>query len=906
MTMSILGNEMPRAWVPGDDITTHPLWGEQVQLEREMMRKGADAVRNRVIKATEKERLGTLSPVRKLSTDWVPKVADALKAWLSSVEKSRGPTPIAYPFIKEMDKHVAALIGCRVILNYIGSGKANLQSVCMEIGRTVEHEQQVRLWESKAPEAFYSLQKDQEFRGTTSGHRALVNINVFNSLLKDPNSVFSENNVSWSKWSREAIFRVGWAIMEAIVTATGWFDVAPGHTDDPRPGKTPLLEVRFKAGLQEWFRQQVDHLEANSPQHWPTVVPPKRWQGTRDGGYYTPYARPPRLIRFKASQEHQRERAADEYEALDMPTVYSAINVLQETPWKVNQPVLEAANALWYGEKYAFKSMPEQTERELPPRTPRMVEQREREDAARKAKLPLPKPDEKTREEIDDWKREASQVYAFNNQAVGRTRATDGVLELANDFAHREHFFFPHMLDFRGRCYPIPSRLQPQGDDLPRGLLTFGTSVPVSSANDGDEWLAIHTANVWGQDKKPMAERIQWTRANSDMLCTVAGDALGINDSAGRDWLKESTDKPFQALAAAIEWTSFLQQGDGFMSSLPCMVDGTCNGLQHLSALSRDEDAGWMVNLTPAETQQDIYKFVAEDLQAILEDAVRMGGQAGDVARWWLDLCGWNLPRSLTKRQVMVLPYGGTKEAFFGYVREWLQTYAPMTLFERGPTAKEDLKARVVYMASRMWEVVNRRLRKALGVMKWLQDCAKQAALMDQPIYWVTPSGMVVRHFYGVSRDQRVKSYLDGTEVKLTFRERTNKLSVKEQLQGISPNYIHSLDASCLHLTTEACQREGIGSFASVHDAYGTHAGNMTPMSRILRQSFVDVHSHDLLGAFRESCIDVMEAVYVDTRRIDPMEARCLASDELDKTAGRIELGSLEIQEVINSPYFFA
>jgi hypothetical protein len=68
----------------------------------------------------------------------------------------------------------------------------------------------------------------------------------------------------------------------------------------------------------------------------------------------------------------------------------------------------------------------------------------------------------------------------------------------------------------------------------------------------------------------------------------------------------------------------------------------------------------------------------------------------------------------------------------------------------------------------------------------------------------------------------------------------------------------------------------------------------------------VDVHSHDLLGAFRESCIDVMEAVYVDTRRIDPMEARCLASDELDKTAGRIELGSLEIQEVINSPYFFA
>lgn len=49
-------------------------------------------------------------------------------------------------------------------------------------------------------------------------------------------------------------------------------------------------------------------------------------------------------------------------------------------------------------------------------------------------------------------------------------------------------------------------------------------------------------------------------------------------------------DDPWQFLAACIEFTNALRSGDpeNYISHLPIHQDGTCNGLQHYSALGRD------------------------------------------------------------------------------------------------------------------------------------------------------------------------------------------------------------------------------------------------------------------------------------------------------------------------------
>ncbi len=62
-------------------------------------------------------------------------------------------------------------------------------------------------------------------------------------------------------------------------------------------------------------------------------------------------------------------------------------------------------------------------------------------------------------------------------------------------------------------------------------------------------------------------------------------------------------------------------------------------------------------------------------------------------------------------------------------------------------------------------------------------------------------------------------------------------------------------------------------------------------------------HEHDLLGSFRESCKEVMVGPLVLKSGIDPMDAEARAEKALPPV---LEMGGLELSEVLRSPYFFA
>ena len=54
-------------------------------------------------------------------------------------------------------------------------------------------------------------------------------------------------------------------------------------------------------------------------------------------------------------------------------------------------------------------------------------------------------------------------------------------------------------MDFRGRLYPIPVLLQPQGSDLAKGLLRFARGKPADEKSI--KCLEIHGANMYGYKK---------------------------------------------------------------------------------------------------------------------------------------------------------------------------------------------------------------------------------------------------------------------------------------------------------------------------------------------------------------------------------------------------------------------
>lgn len=865
----------------------HPLWATQVALERGMLREGAARVQDQATQAVAKHQRSKLKPFQDLMQAWLPPIAKDLQAWVKQMDTPRrGPVPMALEPLQQADLYVVALLGLRTILDGVTVKHQAITALSDRIGGDIEHELQVALWEAQEPDLYYAQQKKLKAQHADSTHTRRVNINRFNDLLKSGKSA----TMAWDKWGQIKRIAVGSVVINSIIRATGWFEL---HEIGEKTMANAPLTLVLKPGMEEWVAERLAKLEECSPALKPTVIPPKRWTGMHDGGYWTPYVQGPDLIRFHAHQLDQRSNAADEVDAIDMPQVYSALHVLQETPWRINARVHSVMQEA-LKRQMVIAGIPNYRGQDLPPRPHDM---------------------DTNAEANSRWRREASEIRKVNAMRGAKRKTFDRIMGIACEYQNFERFYFPHMLDFRGRMYPIPIALQPQGNDVAKSLLEFADGRPVDEDNGGVEWLAINLASAWGNDKISFQERADWVFANEAKWRLIASDPFKYDLS----WIEAS--KPWQALAAIFDWVACLDYGYGYVSHAAVAVDGTCNGIQHLSAMTRDAIAGAQVNMTPGDKPRDIYTYVGDSMIPELRriafatkanddtiGPIQPGMHPSELATFWLGFLSeeGHLPRTFTKRPVMVLPYGASREAFFKYIKEALDEAQPM-VEPKGDDAKLVWTLRykrVSFLTKLMWDAVTDALPGAIAVMQWLRDCAKHAAVGDQPIYWITPDGFVCRHFYGKMKVKRVNVKLDGSAFHLRVWEPTKELDIERQLRGISPNFTHSLDGCAARLCINmAAEQSGITHFASIHDSFATHAANLWALAGHTRQAFVATHTESVLVNFREACKSVMVGEMVASKGIDPLEASELADEQLPRV---LPMGELVLEDVLESDYFFA
>jgi DNA-directed RNA polymerase len=207
------------------------------------------------------------------------------------------------------------------------------------------------------------------------------------------------------------------------------------------------------------------------------------------------------------------------------------------------------------------------------------------------------------------------------------------------------------------------------------------------------------------------------------------------------------------------------------------------------------------------------------------------------------------------------------------------------------------------YLSVKMWDVVNNQLKGPMAVMRWLVSQARATAEAGAPIFWSTPSGFVVRHFYGKFASKKVQMRLFGEMVSLRVTEPTDTLDLEDQLRGVPPNFIHSLDAAALDLTIHEARKRGIRDITTIHDAYGTHMALMDELDEALREAFVQVHRDNALDLFRAGCLRVLTAHHITDGGLDPIAATEKSEEQLDVP---FVTGSLDIEAVRKSAYFFA
>ncbi len=598
-----------------------------------------------------------------------------------------------------------------------------------------------------------------------------------------------------------------------------------------RPRLSTLIELtpKAQARLPEIIEK---HRWLMTPRWRPMVVPPRPWNGSGSGGYLHETGHT--LVKPCAWA-----RTAD-YSKADLTKVCEAVNVIQETPWRINRDIRGLLATAWE-RKSPEAAIPSFQPPTLPPRLPKKT---------------TPKKEFKRRQrERAHCRREAREVARNAIRMEMR-------LGLAADYEKYEEIWNPHNGDRRGRLYSIPQIVQPQADDKGRALLQFAHAKPLGER--GAWWLAVYLANLYGDEKGSFDQRVRWVREHEDAILDSARRPL---DSAGF-WLKAK--KQWRFLAAAREWAGYCEQGPSFPSVIPIAMDGTCNGLQHLSALGRDEAGGRWTNLLRGDAPQDIYREVADRLVGWLD---RAAAEGDSTAAAWRPLVN----RDLTKPATMTIPYGVGEGRMRQQILEHLRGLRPKRYFDDDWDAATML---VPFLAQSISEVVV----KASELMRWLQAVAGTLAGVSRPLEWTVPTGFPLLHHYPRMRGERVR-LVTGTP-RLKKATRSLKLNLSKQVNAIVANLVHSLDAAHLMMTVRELKARGVTDVSVVHDSFAVHACDVDVMNEVLREQFVRLHTEFTLGTFWKS--------------VKAAAPRGVALPEPPAT------GALDLAAVRTSEYFFA
>ena len=149
-------------------------------------------------------------------------------------------------------------------------------------------------------------------------------------------------------------------------------------------------------------------------------------------------------------------------------------------------------------------------------------------------------------------------------------------------------------------------------------------------------------------------------------------------------------------------------------------------------------------------------------------------------------------------------------------------------------------------------------------------------------IEWTTPSGFHVIYENWIQRSIKVKGTINGVgRISHVAYERTEMPNIKGFMSGISPNFVHSMDAAHMALIIDSWD----GAFAAVHDAFASHASDIPDLLAITKEAFIVLYDVD---NFYDDIEDM------------------ILSDKIGLTIEQPSRGNMNLNGIRNSDYFFA
>jgi len=714
-----------------------------------------------------------------------------------------------------------AYMGLRAVLDsQIELRKDSVAAIIMSIAIRLESDLKCTMFEASHPEYYGTVKKSFQQQ----------NITDFTHMHKVMSLKFNQFGLEWNEWSQTYKAHVGQRVLTAILAV--FDDVF--FLSKLREGKKTTNIIRTTNEFDSWAKEFEKERGLMHPYLLPLKIPPNNWSShVAKTAYYTNRMNA-NLPLIKAKHGDARKFVSQH----DPVQHREAINKLQQTPWKINKQVLDVQREIY--ERDLSIGMPSSSLIKPPPFPEHL------QDVAKESLT------EDNQLEIDNWKMMAKAAYGRENKRKGQILSYIRSSKLALELSEWDRFYYAYTCDFRGRIYCATAGLSPQGTDTSKGLLCFAEDVVLGV--DGIKWLAIQGANVYGEDKRSYAGRVQWIRENEVGIRRTVDDPIGSREFWGE------ADKPYQFLAFCYEWAGCDYGRDSSATSkIPVGLDGSCNGLQHFSAMLRDNVGATATNLTNAgTTPADIYTEVAKVLCTKLAQSV---DPRSDI---WLRV---GITRKCTKRPVMTLPYGATQQSCRAYIMEYvLENWVKFDLDDK---LQFDMAK---FLTPLLWDSIGEVVIAARGAMAWLQKNTKREFM-----YWLTPLDFPVYQYYQKTNVIEIRTQICGG-IRVYIQEYLNAEPNKTgQRNGIAPNFVHSIDSSHMVLTINAMGNECL---AMIHDDFGTHAGHTQKLYETIPRMFLFMYED------KNPLLDWAEQVGANVDTIP-------------------EMGTYDIKDILHAQFFF-
>lgn len=545
---------------------------EQVELEREQIRQGLQALRDNTRQLEEKEYASaSVYGVASIQT-LIPLVIKRIEDTTNRIHEGKVGQAFAEirQFLSDVEPEVAAAIACKITFDKVFGVKissSQIQNVTDAIGQAVENECLMRHYERNCPGLLNVLKENYWHRSIGTDQKVKVITTLMNR--------YDVNH--WKPWGRANRIRLGGWLLDCIMQATNWF-----MRDTRQEGRKTHNYVVPTPEFLEIKDQVVHTAELFSPAAWPMLIEPNDWTAETPGGY----------LLNEVMRGHDMVRRGDP-SRIQGETPMAFLNKIQKVAYRLNPFIVEVAETLQEKQVSVGKFVPI-IELPLPPKPVDIAE---------------------NRESRFEYRRKAAEVMNINSQSFKRSCRTRMTMNAVQIFKDKEKFFIPFSFDYRGRCYPIPAFLTPQDTDFGKSLLRFYEESYVDDY--AADWLAFQVSTTWGNDKATMPDRLAWTAENHNLITKVATDPIGNL----HEW--EVAEEPWQFLAACEEYYHCVIACDRSHTGLMVAVDATCSGLQILAGLAKDKSTAGLVNVLPSDKPQDAYKVIAEEAAPHVPESIR-------------------------------------------------------------------------------------------------------------------------------------------------------------------------------------------------------------------------------------------------------------------------------------------